>query len=57
MQRLDGALAVGVEDARITGLYYVRNPEKLTRLGSATPLTLRRPIRRRRHGRSGPTRN
>ena len=25
----------------ITGLYYVRNPEKLTRVGSETPLTLR----------------
>ena len=27
--------------AHITGLYYVRNPEKLTRVGSETPLTLR----------------
>jgi RNA polymerase sigma-70 factor (TIGR02957 family) len=39
--QLDGVLAVRVEDARITGLYYVRNPEKLTRVESATPLTLR----------------
>jgi RNA polymerase sigma-70 factor (TIGR02957 family) len=39
--QLDGVLAVRVEDARITGLYYVRNPEKLTRVQSATPLTLR----------------
>jgi RNA polymerase sigma-70 factor (ECF subfamily) len=38
---LDGVVAVRVEDARITGLYYVRNPEKLTRVESATPLTLR----------------
>jgi len=38
---LDGVLAVRVEDARITGLYYVRNPEKLTRVESETPLTLR----------------
>ncbi|MFG2010421.1 RNA polymerase sigma-70 factor [Micromonospora sp. NPDC048868] len=38
---IDGVLALRVEDARITGLYYVRNPEKLTRIGSATPLTLR----------------
>jgi hypothetical protein len=34
-------LAIRVEDARITGLYYVRNPEKLTRVESETPLTLR----------------
>jgi RNA polymerase sigma-70 factor (ECF subfamily) len=39
--QLDGVLAVRVEDARITGLYYVRNPEKLTRVESATPLALR----------------
>ncbi|MDX2937984.1 RNA polymerase sigma-70 factor [Streptomyces ipomoeae] len=38
---IDGVLAVRFEDARITGLYYVRNPEKLTRVESETPLTLR----------------
>ncbi|MFE4328675.1 RNA polymerase sigma-70 factor [Streptomyces sp. NPDC056831] len=38
---IDGVLAIRVEDARITGLYYVRNPEKLTRMESETPLTLR----------------
>jgi RNA polymerase sigma-70 factor (TIGR02957 family) len=38
---IDGIMAVRVEDARITGLYYVRNPEKLTRVESETPLTLR----------------
>jgi RNA polymerase sigma-70 factor (ECF subfamily) len=38
---VDGILAIRVEDARITGLYYVRNPEKLTRVASETPLTLR----------------
>jgi hypothetical protein len=38
---IDGVLAVRVEDARITGLYYVRNPEKLSRIESETPLTLR----------------
>ncbi|MEO3804261.1 RNA polymerase sigma-70 factor [Nonomuraea sp. B1E8] len=38
---IDGALAVRVENARITGLYYVRNPEKLTHVESETPLTLR----------------
>ncbi|GAA2277348.1 RNA polymerase sigma-70 factor [Nonomuraea roseoviolacea subsp. roseoviolacea] len=38
---VDGVMAVRVEDARITGLYYVRNPAKLTRIASATPLTVR----------------
>ncbi|NDU71465.1 RNA polymerase sigma-70 factor [Actinomadura sp. DSM 109109] len=36
---LDGVLAVRVEGGRISGLYYVRNPEKLTRVESETPLT------------------
>jgi RNA polymerase sigma-70 factor (ECF subfamily) len=35
---IDGVMAVRVEDTRITGLYYVRNPEKLTRIESETPL-------------------
>ncbi|WP_328908203.1 RNA polymerase sigma-70 factor [Streptomyces sp. NBC_00234] len=38
---IDGIMAARVEDARITGLYYVRNPEKLNRVASETPLTLR----------------
>ncbi|MGP4103903.1 RNA polymerase sigma-70 factor [Nonomuraea sp. KM90] len=38
---IDGVIAVRVEHARITGLYYVRNPQKLTRVESETPLTLR----------------
>ncbi|WP_369172457.1 RNA polymerase sigma-70 factor [Streptomyces sp. R28] len=38
---IDGVMAIRLEDARITGLYYVRNPEKLTRVESETPLTLR----------------
>jgi hypothetical protein len=38
---LDGVIAVHVEDARITGLYYVRNPDKLTHVATETPLTLR----------------
>ncbi|MFF3327298.1 RNA polymerase sigma-70 factor [Streptomyces sp. NPDC002889] len=38
---IDGVMAIRVEDARITGLYYVRNPEKLSRVESETPLTLR----------------
>ncbi|MEU7862228.1 RNA polymerase sigma-70 factor [Nonomuraea sp. NPDC049141] len=38
---IDGVIAIRVEDTRITGLYYVRNPEKLTRIASEIPLTLR----------------
>jgi RNA polymerase sigma-70 factor (ECF subfamily) len=38
---IDGVIAIRVEDARITGLYYVRNPEKLSRVEAETPLTLR----------------
>lgn len=38
---VDGIMAIRVEDARITGLYYVRNPEKLTRIESETALALR----------------
>ncbi|MFH9963770.1 RNA polymerase sigma-70 factor [Streptomyces mirabilis] len=38
---VDGIMAIRVDDARITGLYYVRNPEKLTRVASETSLTLR----------------
>ncbi|MFD1939341.1 RNA polymerase subunit sigma-24, partial [Nonomuraea mangrovi] len=38
---IDGVMTIQVEDARITGLYYVRNPRKLTRIASETPLTLR----------------
>ncbi|MBD0838219.1 RNA polymerase sigma-70 factor [Streptomyces sp. TRM68416] len=35
---LDGVLALHVTDSRITGLYYVRNPEKLTHVASDKPL-------------------
>ncbi|SEN22962.1 RNA polymerase sigma-70 factor [Nonomuraea pusilla] len=38
---IDGVVAIRVEDARITGLYYVRNPQKLTHINSETSLTLR----------------
>ena len=38
---LDGVIAVRVEGARITGLYYVRNPAKLSRVETETPLTQR----------------
>ncbi|AXB43335.1 RNA polymerase sigma-70 factor [Amycolatopsis albispora] len=37
---LDGVMALRVEEHRITGLYYVRNPNKLTHLDAETPLTL-----------------
>ncbi|HET6707408.1 MAG TPA: RNA polymerase subunit sigma-24, partial [Amycolatopsis sp.] len=37
----DGIMAVRMEGGRISGLYFVRNPEKLTRVASETPLTLR----------------
>ncbi|MDQ8703490.1 RNA polymerase sigma-70 factor [Streptomyces sp. LHD-70] len=36
---LDGVMAVAVEGGRISGLYYVRNPEKLSRVESETVLT------------------
>jgi RNA polymerase sigma-70 factor (TIGR02957 family) len=36
-----GVMAVRVEDARITGLYFVSNPEKLSRVESETPLSRR----------------
>jgi RNA polymerase sigma-70 factor (TIGR02957 family) len=38
---LDGIMAARVEAGRITGLYVVRNPEKLSHIASETPLTLR----------------
>ncbi|HEY6739322.1 MAG TPA: RNA polymerase sigma-70 factor [Actinopolymorphaceae bacterium] len=38
---IDGVIAARVENGRITGLYYVRNPHKLTRITVETPLTLR----------------
>ncbi|MFJ7201544.1 MULTISPECIES: RNA polymerase sigma-70 factor [unclassified Streptomyces] len=38
---LDAIMAARVEAGRITGLYVVRNPEKLSRIASETPLTLR----------------
>ncbi|MGW0482302.1 RNA polymerase sigma-70 factor [Nonomuraea sp. NPDC003214] len=37
----DGVIALQVEDGRIAGLYYVRNPHKLTRIESEVQLTLR----------------
>ncbi|GHB54972.1 RNA polymerase sigma24 factor [Streptomyces cirratus] len=38
---IDGVMAIRVEDSRITGLYYVRNPEKLSHIASEVPLALR----------------
>ncbi|MFD6812092.1 nuclear transport factor 2 family protein, partial [Streptomyces anthocyanicus] len=37
---LDGVMALRVEDGLISGLYYVRNPEKLSHALAATSLTL-----------------
>ncbi|WAZ22571.1 RNA polymerase sigma-70 factor [Streptomyces cinnabarinus] len=37
----DGIMAIRFESDRITGIYYVRNPEKLTHIASETRLTLR----------------
>lgn len=34
-------MAIRAEDARIAGLYHVRDPRKPTRIGTGTPLTLR----------------
>lgn len=34
---VDGRLAMRVEEGRVTGMYYVRYPEKLTRVGTGTP--------------------
>jgi RNA polymerase sigma-70 factor (ECF subfamily) len=38
---LDAIMAARVEEGRITGLYAVRNPEKLSHIASEIPLTLR----------------
>jgi RNA polymerase sigma-70 factor (ECF subfamily) len=35
---IDSTMSICVEDDRITGLYYVRNPDKLTRVTSPTPI-------------------
>lgn len=37
---LDGVLAVRLEASQVTGIYYVRNPEKLRRVGAESVLTL-----------------
>ncbi|MGJ4845276.1 RNA polymerase sigma-70 factor [Leifsonia sp. Le1] len=38
---MDGVLAAQVADGRIVGLYFVRNPQKLTRVGEETMLSRR----------------
>lgn len=38
---IDGVLTARVEDGRVTRLYYVRNPEKLTRVEFETCLASR----------------
>lgn len=37
--KLDGIMAVSMEDGQVAGLYYVRNPEKLSRLEQQTVLS------------------
>jgi RNA polymerase sigma-70 factor (ECF subfamily) len=36
---IDGVMAVRVEDGHVTGLYYVRNPEKLSRIQQETAVS------------------
>ncbi|MGV9803034.1 RNA polymerase sigma-70 factor [Mycobacterium sp. NPDC003449] len=36
---VDGVLAVRIDGGLVTGMYYVRNPEKLSRVGRATTMT------------------
>jgi RNA polymerase sigma-70 factor (ECF subfamily) len=36
---LDGVMTARIENGRITGLYYVRNPEKLAHVSAGIPLT------------------
>ncbi|MER7576348.1 RNA polymerase sigma-70 factor [Streptomyces sp. NPDC126514] len=38
---IDGIMAIRLDDDRITGLYYVRNPHKLTHIDAENRLTLR----------------
>jgi RNA polymerase sigma-70 factor (ECF subfamily) len=37
--QLDTAVSLAVEDGRITRIYVIRNPHKLSRLGEATRLS------------------
>ncbi|NUP30477.1 MAG: RNA polymerase sigma-70 factor [Streptomycetaceae bacterium] len=37
---IDSVMAIRFEDDLVSGIYFVRNPEKLTRIEAATPLTL-----------------
>jgi len=37
----DGVMAARIENARLTSLYFVRNPQKLTHIGAETTLTSR----------------
>ena len=36
---LDGIMAFRIENGLVSGIYYVRNPEKLSRLGQATAVS------------------
>ncbi|MEU9107440.1 RNA polymerase sigma-70 factor [Streptomyces xanthophaeus] len=37
---IDSVMALQVEDGLVTGIYFIRNPDKLTHIAAATPLTL-----------------
>ncbi|MET7466805.1 RNA polymerase sigma-70 factor [Nonomuraea sp. NPDC005501] len=37
---IDSVMALKVEDGLVTGIYFIRNPDKLTHIAAATPLTL-----------------
>ncbi|MEO3807219.1 RNA polymerase sigma-70 factor [Nonomuraea sp. B1E8] len=37
---IDSVMAIRVEEGLVTGIYFVRNPAKLTHIAAATPLTL-----------------
>ncbi|MQY05595.1 RNA polymerase sigma-70 factor [Actinomadura macrotermitis] len=37
---LDSVMALHLEEGLVTGLYFIRNPDKLTHIAAATPLTL-----------------
>ncbi|MBE1530457.1 RNA polymerase sigma-70 factor [Actinomadura algeriensis] len=37
---IDSVMTIAVQDGLVTGIYFVRNPNKLTHIAAATPLTL-----------------
>jgi RNA polymerase sigma-70 factor (ECF subfamily) len=38
---VDGLLAIRIENGRISGMYYVRDPPKLSHIGAEIPLARR----------------